>query len=58
MQSYCDSIKKKEYYGGHSRHWYTDYDQDVSNIEQMVLRAELALLMAGHFADAYGNQWK
>lgn len=57
MQPYCDSIKKKEYYGGHSRHWYTDYDQDVSNIEQMVLRAELAL----YFTDRYGkreNDWQ
>lgn len=57
MQPYCESIKKKEYYGGHSRHWYTDYDQDVSNIEQMVLRAELAL----YFTDRYGkreNDWQ
>lgn len=56
MQPYCDSIKKKECYDGHSRHWYTDYDQDKSNMEEMVLRAELAL----YFTDRYGkgeNDW-
>ena len=57
MQPYCDSIKKKEYYGGYSRHWYTDYGQNVSDMELMVLRAELSL-MADHFTDTYGNQWK
>lgn len=57
MQPYCDSIKKKEYYGGYSRHWYTDYDQNVSDMELMVLMAELSL-MADHFTDTYGNQWK
>lgn len=57
MCPYCDSIKKKEYYGGYSRHWYTDYDQNVSNMGLMVLRAELSL-MADHFTDTYGNQWK
>ena len=57
MRPYCDSIKKKECYDGHSRHWYTDNGQDKSNTEEMVLRAVLAI----YFTDTYGkckNHWE
>ena len=60
MCPYRDSKKKKEYYGGHLRRWDSNCDQDVSVIEEMALRAKLALLMAGCFTDIYGkgkNQW-
>lgn len=57
MCLYCDSIKKKECYDGHLRSWDFNYDNDKSNMEEMVLRAELAL----YFTDRYGkreNDWQ
>lgn len=56
MCPYCDSKKKKEYYGGHLRSWSYDYSQDTTNMEEMVLRAELTI----YFTDRYGkreNDW-
>lgn len=60
MCPYSDSKKKKEYYGGHLRRWDSNCDQDVSDIEEMALRASLSL-MADYFTDTYGkplNQWE
>lgn len=60
MCPYRDSKKKKEYYGGHLRRWDSNCDQDVSDIEEMALRASLSL-MADYFTDTYGkgkNQWE